>query len=41
MLPELTFIKGYRTTCVSIIQLQINYKRSSIRVKNQKIENRK
>ena len=26
MLPELTFMKGYRTLCVSIIELQINNK---------------
>ena len=26
MLPELPFMKGYRTVCVSIVELQINYK---------------
>ena len=29
MLPELSFMKDYRTACVSIIELQINSKRVS------------
>ena len=28
MLPELTFLKGYRALCAFIIELQINYKRN-------------